>query len=101
MQYDYDLDSLKSYLHQYIVQFTEHRKGKQYNCPFCGSGTGANGTPAFGLYDDDTKFKCQSCGVQGTIIDFYLLIHQLNNTPENVSQAYSTLERQFPLLYGF
>ena len=97
MQYEHDLDSLKSYLSQYVTQYTKHRKGKQYNCPFCGSGTGTNGTPAFGLYDDDTKFKCQSCGVQGTIIDFYLMIHQMNNTPENVSQAIKALSEEFHL----
>ena len=97
MQYDYDLDSLKSYLPQYVTQYTEHRKGKQYNCPFCGSGTGTNGTPAFGLYDDNTKFKCQSCGAQGTIIDFYLMIHQMNNTQDNVSQAIKALSEEFHL----
>jgi len=95
---NYDLDTLKSYLPQYIAEWTEKRKYGKYNCPFCGSGTGANGTPAFGLYEDSTKFKCQSCGVQGTIIDFYLMIHKMSNTQENVSQAIKELSEEFHLV---
>ena len=94
---NYDLDTLKSYLPQYVTEWTEKRKYGKYNCPFCGSGTGANGTPAFGLYENNTKFKCQSCGIQGTIIDFYLTIHEMSNTQENVSQAIKALSEEFHL----
>ena len=43
---NYDLETLKVHLPEYLATITQHRKGKQYNCPFCGSGTGKNGTPA-------------------------------------------------------
>jgi len=98
MEYEYDLNELKSYLPQYVAEWTEKRKYGKYNCPFCGSGTRANGTPAFGLYEDNTKFKCQSCGVQGTIIDFYLMIHKMSDTQENVSQAIKALSEEFHLV---
>jgi len=92
---NYDLDTLKMYLPQYVAQFTEYRKNNFYNCPFCGSGTGANGTPAFHLYEEDTKFKCHSCGVQGTIIDFYLMIHKMGNSQEETTQAIKALSEEF------
>lgn len=93
----YDLDTLKSYLPQYVAQFTQKRDRDTYNCPFCGSGTGRKGTPAFGLYDDNTKFKCHSCGVQGTIIDFYLMVHHTGNSREEIAQAIKALSKEFNL----
>ena len=98
MQYtNISLDTLKSYLPQYVAQWTQKRKKSTYNCPFCGSGTGKNGTPAFGLYDDNMKFKCQSCGVQGTIIDFYLMTHHMGNSREETAQAIQALSAEFNL----
>jgi len=90
-----NLDRLKTYLPQYVERYTQKRRGNFYNCPFCGSGTGKNKTPAFNLYENGTKFKCQSCGVQGTIIDFYLMIHHLDNSKENVAQAITELTNEF------
>lgn len=41
--------------------------GRTFNCPFCGSGTGRNGTPAFSIHGG--KFKCFSCGESGDVFD--------------------------------
>ena len=92
---NYNLDTLKVYLPQYLATITQHRKGKQYNCPFCGSGTGKNGTPALGTYEDDTKWKCQSCGVGGDIINLFYMVNRLEDTPENFKYAVTTLSEMF------
>ena len=95
---NYDLETLKSYLPQYLATITQHRKGKQYNCPFCGSGTGKNGTPALNTYEDDTKWKCQSCGAGGDIINLFYMVNRLEDTPENFKYAVTTLSDEFHLL---
>ena len=95
---NYDLETLKSYLPQYLATITQHRKGKQYNCPFCGSGTGKNGTPALSTYEDDTKWKCQSCGAGGDIINLFYMVNRLEDTPENFKYAVTTLLEEFHLL---
>ena len=92
---NYDLDMLKIYLPQYLATVTQQRKGKQYNCPFCGSGTGKNGTPALSTYEDDTKWKCQSCGVGGDIINLFYMVNHLEDTPENFKYATKTLSEIF------
>lgn len=59
-------------------------KGKKYICPYCGSGTGKNGTPAFTIYD--TKFFCHKCEQGG---DIYDLAKQLNISEEQLNKTYS------------
>ena len=96
MQYgNIELDTLKSYLPQYLATITQHRQGKQYNCPFCGSGTGKKGTPALSTYENDTKWKCQSCGAGGDIIDLFLMHHQLMNSVDNFKYAVKILSEEF------
>ena len=92
---NYDLETLKVYLPQYLTTITQHRKGKQYNCPFCGSGTGKNGTPALSTYEDNTKWKCQSCGAGGDIINLFYMVNRLEDTPENFKYAVKTLSEMF------
>lgn len=92
---DYTLDTLKSCLPQYLSTITKHRRGKQYNCPFCGSGTGKNGTPALSTYEDDTQWKCFSCGAGGDIIDLFLMHNNLVNSPDNFKYAVKTLSEMF------
>lgn len=92
---NYDLETLKVYLPQYLATITPHRKGKQYNCPFCGSGTGKNGTPALSTYEDNTKWKCQSCGAGGDIINLFYMVNRLEDTPENFKYAVKTLSEMF------
>lgn len=71
-----DLEALKQCLPQYAESITEKRKYGKYNCPICGSGKRENGTPAFNLYQDNTKAHCFSCGFDGSIIDLYLAYHK-------------------------
>ena len=83
MRKNHDLDELKSHLPEYLDMVTTHRKNNMYNCPICGSGTHQNGTPAFSLYDNRTKWKCHSCGAGGSIIDLYLAVNQMEATRES------------------
>ena len=94
---NYDTETLKAYLPQYLATITQHRKGKQYNCPFCGSGTGKKGTPALSLYDNGTKWKCFSCGAGGDIINLFYRVNQLVNSPENFKYTVKTLCQEFGL----
>ena len=95
MKKNHDLDELKSHLPEYLDMVTTHRKNNMYNCPLCGSGTHQNGTPAFSLYDNGTKWKCHSCGAGGSIIDLYLAINQMETTRENAAYAINELVAQF------
>ena len=92
---NYELETLKVHLPEYLATITQHRKGKQYNCPFCGSGTGKNGTPALSTYEDNTKWKCQSCGAGGDIINLFYMVNHLEDTPENFKYAVKTLSEMF------
>ncbi len=92
---NYNLDDLKECLPQYLCTITQHRRGKQYNCPFCGSGTGKHRTPALSTYENDTKWKCQSCGAGGDIIDLFLMYNRMIDCPENFKEAVRTLSEQF------
>ena len=92
---NYELETLKVHLPKYLATITQHRKGKQYNCPFCGSGTGKNGTPALSTYEDNTKWKCQSCGAGGDIINLFYMVNRLEDTPENFKYAVKTLSEMF------
>ena len=38
-------------------------------CPSCGSGTGPNGTPAFSIMPDGTRWHCFACGKGGDVFD--------------------------------
>ena len=71
---------LRDYLKRYSVKLAElvldkDKSGKGYICPFCGSGSGGNGT---GLvwYERDERFSCFACsngkGVERDIIDLYM-----------------------------
>ena len=50
--------------------YLEKSKSGMYCCPFCGSGTGPNGTGALKLYDTNT-FTCHACNRSGDVIDLY------------------------------
>lgn len=73
-------------------------KGKKFICPYCGSGTGKNGTPAFSLFDDNTRFKCFSCGMSG---DIYDLAKYLNITQKQLNETYSLQATQNPKIKIF
>ena len=92
-----DLEALKRCLPQYAESITEKRKYGKYNCPLCGSGTRENGTPAFNLYQENTKAHCFSCGFDGSIIDLYLAYHKMSKIRENAAQAIKELSEEFGL----
>lgn len=86
------LETLKNYLQDYTLKVTEKSKGaNMYVCPVCHSGEGKNGTGAFSLYNDNTKFKCFSCGINGDIFDLY----ELTTGETNKSKQLEELSAMF------
>ena len=70
MNFDRAKEEIKARLPEYAEAVLTRSKGKnQYNCPFCGSGTGAKATGAFTVYPDTSRYKCYSCGNSGDIFD--------------------------------
>lgn len=61
----------KAMLPEYARERLEPSKGGLYCCPICGSGHGAKGTGAFGIFSGGTKWKCHSCGETGDIFDLH------------------------------
>ena len=45
-------------------------KSGLYDCPYCGSGSGAHGTGALKVYDTNTWY-CHACHESGDVIDLY------------------------------
>ena len=45
-------------------------KSGLYDCPYCGSGSGAHGTGALKVYDTNTWY-CHACHKSGDVIDLY------------------------------
>lgn len=76
---DNEKELVKSHLLDYLDRVTT-KKDKKYICPFCGSGTGHKGTPAFNIVPDtqNTKYYCHSCGANGDIFDLYSFISGAN-----------------------
>lgn len=61
-------NELKYYIRNYADEMLTKSKSKnQYECVFCGSGTGSHGTGALTIYEN--YFKCYSCGTVGDIFD--------------------------------
>lgn len=59
-------------------QFLEKSKGSSmYVCPFCGSGTGQNGTGALKIYPTNTWY-CHACNEKGDVLDIIQKIYGLN-----------------------
>ena len=70
MNFDRAKEEIKARLPEYAEAVLTRSKGKnQYNCPFCGSGTGAKGTGALTIYPETSRYKCFSCGANGDIFD--------------------------------
>ena len=59
------------------------RKGRNFICPACGSGTKKNGTPAFSIQSNDRQWKCFSCDKSGDVFD---LAGILNGTDDKAEQ---------------
>ena len=77
-------EQVKTFLREEVESVTtpspEAGKNK-YDCPFCGSGTGKNGTGALSLNEstDFTTWHCFVCGRGGDIIDFIKEHRNLND----------------------
>lgn len=72
-------EELKERLPEYAAAMLTQSRGKsQYNCPFCGSGTGKKATGAFTIYPDSNKFICFSCGRTGDIFDLIQQVEGIN-----------------------
>lgn len=89
-------EELKSLLSTYLelledMGMTENRGNDFWDCPFCGSGTGINQTPAFHLLQDGTKYKCFSCGESGDVFD--LVRHVENMKGANYPRVYAKTEK--------
>lgn len=77
-----DLNELKPYLQDYATRVLTPSKGGLYNCPICGSGTGPHKTGALGIFDNGTRWRCNSiaCGKGGDIFDLYAAINHCDLT---------------------
>lgn len=61
-------------------EYLTKSKGRQYCCPFCGSGNHGNGTGAFTLYKESNTWTCFACSKSGDVLD---LIQQTENVDFN------------------
>ena len=53
------------------TDYLEKSKSGLYCCPYCGSGTGSNGTGAVKYYPETNTFYCHACKRGGDVIDLY------------------------------
>ena len=75
-------------------KFLRDSKNNMKNCPFCGSGSGPNGTGALKLYDTNT-FYCFSCHKYGDIFD---LIQNEYNVDFNEALRIASSDMNLPFL---
>ena len=69
----------KEYIKPLLIDYLEkttQKKGKAYFCPFCGSGTGRNKTPALNANGD--KWQCFSCKRAGDIYNYIAELHHID-----------------------
>ena len=68
MEFEIVVQGLKGYIRDYAEEMLTKSKSKdQYECIFCGSGTGTKGTGALTVYEE--HFYCFSCQKSGDIFD--------------------------------
>lgn len=84
-------EQLKTFLPEMMEIMVErgivtNRGNGFYDCPFCGSGTNNNGTPAFHIAYG-TRFHCFSCGAHGDIFD--LVSHMENISATQWKRLYA------------
>ena len=85
MELERAVQELKEYIQDYAEENLIKSKSKgQYECIFCGSGTGMNKTGALTVYED--HFYCFSCQKSGDIFD---LIQQKEGVSKSESVKYA------------
>ena len=89
MTYAEAKEIIKPMLPQYVEKITTKSPGQSgnYNCPLCGSGTGAHKTGAFSVYDDGTKWKCFSCNKGGDIFDLVGEVEKISRPVDQLLRA--------------
>ena len=85
--------SAKARLEDYLDIITT-KKGKQYICPLCGSGTGPNKTPAGSLTADKLHYHCFSCGFHGDIFDLVGKVEGITDKAEIFQRTYEIFNLQ-------
>lgn len=70
-------------LKEYASDHLEHVRGG-FVCPACGSGTGPNKTPAFGIKGKEWKCFSASCGKGGDVFDLAGIIHNTEDKREQL-----------------
>ena len=85
MEFEIVVQGLKGYIRNYAEEMLTKSKSKdQYECIFCGSGTGTKGTGALTVYEE--HFYCFSCQKSGDIFD---LIQQAEGISKNEVVQYA------------
>jgi replicative DNA helicase len=79
-------ETAKNRLEEYLNIITT-KKGKQYICPLCGSGTGKNKTPA-GQFNADNTFHCFACEFHGDIFKLVARIEGITDDAEKFKRVY-------------
>lgn len=72
--------------------------GKTFICPFCGSGTGPNHTPAFTIHG--VRFKCFACDEGGDIFDLAAKVHGIDDTEAAGKAEVTDLVAQWACVTG-
>ena len=85
-------ETAKSRLEEYLNTITT-KKGKQYVCPICGSGTGKNKTPA-GQFNDDNTYHCFACEFHGDIFTLVGQVEGIADDKEKFDRVYEILNIQ-------
>lgn len=76
-------EDLAYYLPQYVKDHLTPSKNNMYVCPYCGSGTGKNGTGAFSVIPENPrKYKCFACDKTGDIFDLIGQVEGITDFPQ-------------------
>lgn len=83
-------ETAKARLEEYLNIITT-KKGSQYICPVCGSGTGKNKTPAGSITPDKQSYHCFSCEFHGDIFDLIGQVEGIIDQADKFNRTYEIL----------